>query len=291
MSKEDKVQNAQNSIKQGIKTKMYDIISAAIITVLIALSLGVIERRVITLSELSNIVIECVPFYLAFMLLGSNYYSKGSFVGKETERFAAACKRYSSIVDELSEEEVSYMDEFCEYYNEKSLRLRQTAYLKRAAITYTQFNEGDDALKLLDDYTLKQTYGKERAKWIICAKNTEIKGIRTNTLTGTTDSTDPTDVGKTEAELTHSHTSRTAINYASSTILMSLMAVRDVTKWHWFGFALVLFKCIFILCKAYVEYFTGYNDVTIHLVNHTTRKADILKEFKYWFNNIRNTVK
>ena len=36
-SKEDKVQNAQNSIKQGIKTKMYDIISAAIITVLIAL--------------------------------------------------------------------------------------------------------------------------------------------------------------------------------------------------------------------------------------------------------------
>lgn len=265
---------------------MFDIIAAAIIVVLIAVSLGIIERRDITWSDIGNIIVECVPFFLAFILLGNNYYMKGSYVGKETQKFIEAGQAYSSIVDELTDEQIDSLDEFCEEYNELALKRKQESYLKRAAITYDKFDKSSKehvALKLRSKDELVAKYGKERAKWIILAKNVHVKGIRTNILMGTNDSNDATDIGPTESELSNKHKQKTSISYAASTIIMMFIAVKDIATWHWFGFALVLFKCVFILCKAYVEYFEGYNDVTIHLVNHMNRKSDILKQHRHWY--------
>lgn len=284
----EKVQQAQRSLKKGIKTKMFDLISVGIIVALICVSLGVIERRVITLSEIGDVIVECIPFFFAFVLLGNNYYMKGSYAGKDTQLFEQTCTAYSDIVSTLSDEEIDSLDEFCEEYNATALKRAQEALLKRAAITYDRFDKGDKnnlALKLLTNKTLKAQFGDERAKWIILAKKVHVKGIKTNMLMGTNDTDDITDIGPTEAQLLTSHRRHTVMNYALSTILMTFIGVKDITTWHLFGFALVVFKCVFIFCKAYVEYFSGYNDVTIHLVNHTNRKADILKQHRHWYSN------
>lgn len=283
---EDKVQNAQASVKRTLKTKMFDVISVIIILALIALSLGVLERRVITWEEIGDIIIEFMPFFFAFVLLGNNHYMKGSYVGKETLKFTSTCTEYATMVENLTDEEVDSLDDFCEEYNDIALRRRQEALLKRAAITYEKFDKNAKdyvALKLRSDKDLKTQYGDERAKWIIKAKNATVKGIRTNTLMGTNDSDDVTDIGPTEASLAKNHKLKSSMGYALTTLIMTFIAIKDIMTWHWVGFALVVFKCAFIFCKSYVEYFEGYNDVTIHLVNHINRKIDILKQHRHWF--------
>jgi hypothetical protein len=282
----EKVQQAQLSAKNTLRTKMFDIIAVLILIVLISVSLGVIERRIITLQELGNIVVECIPFFLAFILLGDNYYMKGTYTGKITEKFISASLYYSDILTSLSDEEMSTLEEFCDDYNNDALRRLQESYLRRAAISYKLFNEGDEKtlpLKTWTDKDLKNTYGKQNAKWIILAKKATIKGLKVNILTGTNSTDDITDVGYTEGQLLTNRRWRTTVNYAISTICMALIAVKDIMSWNWFGFALVVFKCVFIFCKAYVEYFSGYNDVTIHLVSHINRKSDIFKHFRHWF--------
>lgn len=283
----EQVKNTKLTLQRGIKSKIFDLIAIAILVVLISLSLGVLERRVITWSEIGNIIIECIPFFFAAMLLNDNYYKKGVFIGKTTENFTNACKEYSQIVNTLTGQQIDEADDFCHEFNEDALKKKQMAYLNRASISYEKFHIGTDEqepLQTWSDEQLEHTYGKDRTKWIKLAKNATVKGLQVNALMGTTDTNDVTDLGPTEGQLSNKRKITSAITYALSTIIMSLIAVKNVTEWGWFGIALVIFKCVFILCKAYMSYFDGYTDVTVHLVNHTNRKTDIIKQFLYWFN-------
>lgn len=287
------VQNTTSKLQKEIKSKIFDILAMIILVALVALSLGIIERRIITIEEIGNIIVECIPFFLAAMLLNNNYYMKGTFDGKNTENFKAACLEYSKRIEKLDGEQIDSLDEFCEEFNNEALIKKQKSYLNRASISYELFNDGKetndnkihDPIKTWSYHKLVHTYGKERAKWIIRARKTNIKGLRVNSLMGTNDNDDITDIGDTETQLAKKRLGFSAVSYAFSTLIMALIAVKDVKEWGWFGIALVLFKCIFILVKSYMSYFDGYNDITIHLVHHTNRKTDILKQFEYWYGN------
>jgi hypothetical protein len=63
-----------------------------------------------------------------------------------------------------------------------------------------------------------------------------------------------------------------------------MMGVKDVLEWGWMGAFLLLFKMLYILCRSYMKYFEGFDDINIRLVNHISRKTDVLKEFDYWYN-------
>lgn len=286
-------QDTASRLQKEIKSKIFDILAMIILVALVALSLGIIERRVITIEEIGNIIVECIPFFLAAMLLNNNYYMKGTFDGKNTKNFKSACLEYSNKISDLDGEQIDSLDEFCEEFNNEALIKKQKSYLNRASISYELFNGGKetgdktviDPVKTWSYHKLVHTYGKERAKWIIRARNVQVKGLRVNSLMGTNDNDDITDIGYTETQLAKKRLGFSAISYAFSTLIMALIAVKDVAEWGWFGIALVLFKCIFILVKSYMSYFDGYNDITIHLVHHTNRKTDILKQFEYWYGN------
>lgn len=275
-------------LQRGIKSRIFDIIAISILVCLIALSLGVIERRIITWREIGNIIVECIPFFFAAVLLNDTFYKKGIFTGKLNNNFITACTLYTKYVTNLSGQHIDELDDFCHEFNADALRKKQISYLSRASISYEKFHiDTDDntALQTWSDDKLEHTYGNDRAKWIKLAKKATVKGLHSNALMGTMDAEDITDVGPTEIQLTKRKRRTSAISYALSTIVLSLIAVKNVSEWGWFGIALVIFKCILILCKSYMSYFDGYNDVTVHLVNAINRKTDIIKQFLYWYDN------
>ena len=295
---EDKIAENYNEhkakLQRGIKDRAFDLIGIVIVIVLIALSLGVLERRTLSWGELGDILIECIPFFFAAMLLNENYYNKGVFAGKRTDKFKRACETYTEKVDALTGQQIDELDEFCQEYNDDALKKMQMSYLNRASISYEKFHVGDDGQEPIQTWSkdkLIHTYGKDRAKWITLAKNAKVKGLQVNALMGTVGSNDITDIGPSESQLNSKRRTVSAASYFVTTFVMAMIGVKNVTQWGWVGIALVLFKAVYILCRAYMTYFDGYNDVNVILVNHTNRKSDILKQFDYWYTSRHKIVK
>lgn len=289
---EHTVQNAQTTVTRIIKNRLYDIISVIIILTVLALSLGVIERRIITLGELLDVLVECIPMFFAGMLLNTNLYNKGIFYGKQTDTFIKASRAYSKLVTDLTGEQIQYIPEFCEKYNNDALKSMQSTVLKSEGLSYEQFtspwkdgNTDRKPLRAMCENELAAVLNEEQIAVVKKAKKLKVKGILVNTLLGTNTSDDITDVGPTESDLKNKKIFWSTIVYFVSTIVLALIGVKNVQDWGWFGIALVLFKVMFIFCRSYMSYFDGYNDVTIHLVNSTNRKTDVLKECIYWIND------
>lgn len=72
----------KQSFKGGIKDRIFDIIAVGIVIAMLLLNLGAIELKEITWCSILDICIECLPFFLAAMLLNANFYTKGTFAGK-----------------------------------------------------------------------------------------------------------------------------------------------------------------------------------------------------------------
>ena len=70
-----------------------------------------------------------------------------------------------------------------------------------------------------------------------------------------------------------------AAKYIVATLIMSLIAVKDIAQWGWAGIVIVIFKVTYLAGASYMSYFKGYDDATISLVAHFTRKTDILKQY------------
>ena len=293
----ENMQNATKKSKQFVASKMFDFIAACLIITMLALTLGVVELREITLLGVANIFLECIPFFITAVLLSVNFYTKGSFVGKNTDKFTAIVSQYSSLVDSLSGEDIDILPEFCKEYNHDALRKMQEPLLRTAAISYEYFEYEHcttsgtkvNALKVLSKEELLHLYSKEQVKIILKAKKIKVKGIHNNIILGNTNNSDITDIGEDEKTLNNNNTFQSAIRYIISTFLLSLIGVKDVLLWGWAGLLLTAFKLGFILCSSMMKYFSGYNDITIKLSNHIARKIDIIKQFKAWITDRQHT--
>jgi hypothetical protein len=280
----------RSNLQRGIKDRIFDVIALVIMLALILVSLGILERRPITWHTLGDIFVECIPFFFAAILLNDDYYKKGIYVGKRTKNFINACEEYTGYVSKLTGEQIDKLDDFCQEYTDDALKKKQISYLNRASMSYEKFHVGidiegetQDPVQTWSKDKLIHTYGKDRAKWIILAKNAKVKGLQVNGLMGTTATNDITDLGPSESQLYNRKRVTSAISYLFTTFVLALIGIKNITEWGWFGAALVLFKAVFIYCRALMTYFDGYNDVTVNLVSNTHRKTDVLKQFLYWY--------
>lgn len=287
---ENAVQQGTNTAVSILKNRMFDFIAVGILIAMLALNLGVIELRDITLLNIANILLECVPFFITSVLLSVNFYHKGTYTGKNTANFIATSKQYSKMVVDLTGEEIEVLPDFCSEFNDNVIKQMQTNLLKRASITYEKFNDeftdenGNiiQPLKVMSKKQLLTMYSKERVKIILLAKKVKIKGLNENLLLGNNNVEDITDMGDDEQTMDRDNTRDSASIYLISTILLALIGVKDVLEWGWAGLLITAFKLIYVLCSSYMKHFKGYNDVTIRLSNHIARKTDILKQFKHW---------
>ena len=287
-SREEKYLNSKNRTLSFFKNNIFDILAAFVIIAVTALSLGAIELRVIEFRDFLNIVLECVPFYIAAAMLSANYYTKGTYLAKDSDVFKKAVDYYSNLVSELTGEQITKLSEFCLQYNDKVLRNMRETLLHTVALTLHQYDVYDEKcngpMKVLPYDKLRNLYGEEVAKVIVKCKKLKIKGICPNILLGNVNSNDTTDLGLTEKQLAKKRTGSYAIVQIVSIFLMSLIGVKSVMEWGWIGILLTLFKVVYITVSSYYKHFDGYEDVSVHLVDHIYRKSDVIKEFLHWYN-------
>lgn len=287
---EEKFNNVKSAAGSKIKNRIFDVIAVGVVLAAIAINLGALEWKEISSDTLIDLLAEFVPLLLTSILLTTNYYQKGVFYGKNSPTFSAIAESYSTLVTSLSGEEIDSVSEFCTEYNELALRKIQEPMLKKVAISYELYDSGNPnldlkPLKILSKSKLSEMYDEHVVKVILKCNKIKIKGIKVNNLLGNENVDDISDLGKTENELRMKHNTFSAIKYTASTAFMTLIAVKDILTWGWASVLLISFKLLFIFFRSYMSYFDGYNDVTISLNNQLARKTDILKQFKYWFEN------
>lgn len=292
MNKQELYIDAKNKTVAFLKSKIFDILSAFVIIAVIVLSLGALELRIYEFRDFVNVTLECVPFCIATMILSVNYYTKGVYLGKESDVFKRAVSAYSSIVGNLTGEQITSLSRFCLQYNDSVLKDMKESLLHSVAITWKQYDVKDDKLdlplKVLSYDKLVELYGKDTAKIIVRCKKLKIKGVCPNTLLGNLNSNDTTNLGLNEQELGRKRANSYVISQLTSIFLISLIGIKSMLEWGWIGIALTLFKVIYIAVSSYYKHFDGYEDVTVHLVDHIYRKTDVMKEFLHWYENSQN---
>ena len=287
----ESLSKAKRSVSDTVRTYMFDIAGIAVIIASALIALGAMKIIDDIGSHWQDILVSMLPFWIAASLLDDNYYTKGTFRAKRTEKYSTAMKTYSDDVASITGAQLDALPDFCTEYNERALVKLQTSILRRRAISYERFNDitvDDDGnklqpLKSLSKKELKQLYNKETVSCIIKAQNAKIKGITDNLLLSNIRSNDDTDIGKNESEMHNERRVFAGIKYFVIMFLFALVAFKDVQEWGWAAAAFVFFKMVWIFFKTYIAYYKGYNDITINLVSHVMRKDDIIKQFKYWY--------
>ena len=287
----------RSSIKSGIKDRIFDIIAVGIVIAMLLLNLGAIELKAITWRSILDICIECLPFFLAAMLLNANFYTKGAFTGKRERKYADTLQSYSTAANALTGDQLDSLSDFCKEYNDAALKTIQSGILQRGAISFERFDtetygpdkEALPPLKTLSKKELRTLLGKERAAYVLEAKAARVKGIDVNTLLSGNKNDDITDLGRSENEIAKIRKGKSAVSWWVSVFLMALMGVKDVAAWGWLGIGIIVFKLGYIVGRSYMSYFDGYSDITTTVVSHYARKSDVLKQFISWYNKKLNT--
>lgn len=283
--------DSRSSLAKRAKNRIFDIIAVGLVLCVGLLNLGAIGLRPITMWEILDMLLESVPFYISSVILALDFYKKGVYSGKKVEAFSTAVKNYSHKVNKLSGRQLDNLSDFCTEYNDKARKICRENLLRGVAISYNRYiNTTEDSngnkikpLCQMSKKELEDGYGERVAQYVIKANNLKIKGLNASTLLCNSDNWDITDLGQNEQQLFKRQTKSYAGTFAVSTLLLTLMTIKDIMTWGWVSFILVAFKLIFILCRCYFEYFKGYEDITIRVVNHLSRKTDVLKQYDYWY--------
>ena len=134
--------NSNNKqLLKAAKDRAFDVIGVGLVFAVGLISLGAITLRDITPTEIINMLLEAVPFYLASVTLSVNYYKKGVYSAKESDVFKNCVKLYSHKVNKLTGKMLDIIGDFCEEYNRKALRHAQEAVLRCVAISYERYND------------------------------------------------------------------------------------------------------------------------------------------------------
>lgn len=292
---EDAVYAVKKTVTEGIKKWIYDIVASVIIVVIVIASLGIFDLVEFDKdnfwSSISKFLIEWIPYFMATLLLNNNRYQKGTFVGKSTKKYQDMAKFYTKVVDSLSGERIKNLDQFCDEYNESCLKNIRTSILKEVSICYEDYDkefmfdkDGEKIkhkpLKICDKESLvADGYTTIQVNAIMKAQKVKIKGLKGNELLSSITYKDPTDLGKNEGQLNRQQVLETAVKNVVSTLLLFFVAIKDITTWGWAGVFTVLIKVCFVVAMSFANYFRGYNDITIKIVNHLARKTDVLKTY------------
>ena len=274
------VTETKQTIISFIKNKIFDMIGILILTAMAGLILNIFEGRKLTLDVFIDVLVRLAPFYFCAMLLSMNYYKKGVYGAKNTKDFTEVVTEYSDEVDQLTDDQIRHIGEFCIVYNEQSKKDIQIEILKSEGIEYDDFV---NKYVKLTYFQLRKQYGKLIAKAVQKAKRVKIEGVTVNSLLGNRKSKDPTNFGPTENEMLAGRGGWYAMGYLFTIGFLTFIVAKNIKQWNWVALLYELAKVIYIFVRSYMRYFEGYEDITIKLSNSLHRKTDTIKAYCSWF--------
>lgn len=266
-----------NNTKSAVSNYIYYVLAFAVVVVMVFLQLGGFEFNKDV--QWYDIIVDAVPIFVATIILDKLFYECGADKGKKTKKYYGAVLEYSNQVN-LSGDQFDKLPDFCREFNERVKREKQRVLLASASVSLNVFEE---RLKVMPNKEIEKEFGKERAKWIIKAKKTKIKGISAVNLTSEQQSQDETDTGYNENTLAHLQSIKKVLGYAVSLFVFSAISIKDVAQWGWAGIGLLLFKILFSVGCCILSQIRGFKDLTVTVVSHYNRKTDILKKFHSWY--------
>lgn len=278
----DVVITGVDKTKTFVKNNMYDFIAIGLVLAMIIVVLDIFGKRDATWESITNLIIAFVPFYFVAVVLNVNYYNKGIHNGKLSQIFTDTITEYSKKAN-LTGDQVDTLPEFCEYYNNRARQGFQEVILQKEGISFAKFNNGERPLKQWSRKELKEKYTRNVVKCILKAKAVKVKRINTNILLSNVNSPDITNIGLDEKQLKSKRKAGYVFWYIVIILLLGLIVLKDVQDWNWLSLALVIFKILYVFCRSLLRYFEGYEDITSNIVNHITRKTDILKQYRAWY--------
>lgn len=305
---EESLQNASARAKAELKNYVYDLIALVIVMAIVMASLdalGFLNFEGNFWGEMSNFLITWLPYFMAAVLLNTNLYQKGVFVGKNTAKYINIAQSYSTVVNNLTGKEIEGLDTFCDKYNDDTLQSIQTQILKKEGISYERYYKDTEIVKddkvsirkslltCTDSELIEQGLTERQIAAVNKARDVEIKGISSNILLSSIDVKDRTNLGPTEKQMARRETIVSTLKFMVSTLCMSFIVIKDIRTWGWSSLIIVIFKVAYVFAKCYMSYFKGYNNVTVDLVSHISRKTDILKMYLKYIpeeNNVTNVV-
>lgn len=287
MKIEDKLQSNKLKTKSGVKKHIFDIIAVIILIAVVMVSLDVFKLLDLNKLKFIDFLSMWLPYLISTLLLNTDLYKKGVFVGKATDKFNAVIDAYSALANGLTGEQIKGLYSFCYEYNTAARKNMQLQILREEGLSFEDFDESivtsdgnKPPLKALTRKQLKlEGYTSRQIKAIYKAKKAKIKGINVNILLSSMNISDVTNIGANERMLQVKQFLSSSLTYILSTLFLSMIAIRDVINWGWGGFIVILFKVAYLFARCYMSYFQGYDDITINLANHFTRKCDILKMY------------
>ena len=288
MDFEKKYNEFLDNTKSAVATWIYYLFAFAVVIVMIFLQLGGLELN--QDIKWHDILVDAVPLFVASILLDRIFYFNGVSKGKKTQNYFNAISEFSFLAT-LTGEEIEALPDFCRDFNAKALKNKRKVYLSYAVVPIEHFKSEFEVaegvkhlpLQVTPNRQIKKEYGKERAKWIIKAKNCKVKGLSATSLTSEQKAIDDTDTGLGEKDYATIQTFKKVIGYAFSFVLFACITVKDIANWGWLGLGILLFKILFTLGCSILSQARGYQDITANVVAHYNRKSDILKQFKAWF--------
>lgn len=284
---EDKLQQGRLKAVDGIRKHIFDWVAAIILVALVASSLGLFGLVDFDTTNFAEFLVSWFPYFAAAILLHTDLYKKGVFVAKGTTKFQRVIENYSKTANSLSGTQIKGLYDFCENYNEEAKQTIQQRILRKEGLSFEDFDVGSKngecqvkPLKTLSKAELlAKGYSKRQVRSIYEAKRVKVKGINVNVLLSSLAVDDITNIGDDEQSLQMKQIITSTIKYMFTTLALSIVAIENIANWGWLGFILTLFKVAYLFAGCYMSYFRGYDDVTIRLINHFTRKNDILKMY------------
>lgn len=284
---EDKLQQGRLKAADGIRKHIFDWVAAIILIALVASSLGLFGLVDFNTTNFAEFLVSWFPYFAAAILLHADLYKKGVFVAKGTTKFQRIIESYSKTANSLSGPQIKGLYDFCENYNEKAKQTIQRRILRNEGLSFDDFDIGskdvESQFKPLKTLTKKELfakgYSKRQVRSIYEARRVKVKGINVNVLLSSLAVDDITNIGDDEQSLQMKQTITSTLKYMFTTLALSIVAIENIANWGWLGFILTLFKVAYLFAGCYMSYFKGYDDVTIRLINHFTRKNDILKTY------------
>lgn len=286
---EKKYNDFLDGTKNAVASWIYYIFAGAVVLVMIFLQLGGIQLN--KDIQWHDIIVDAVPLFFASILLDRIFYYNGVSRAKKTKNYFGAVQEFSTLAN-LTGEETDTLPDFCREFNARALRNKRKTILSYAVVSVEHFEAeykiGEDEkavhppLQIMSNKDIEKEFGKERAKWIIKAKNAKIKGLTASSLTSEQTTMDDTDTGLGEKDFANIQTVKKIVGYALSFLLFACITVKDVATWGWAGVGILLFKIVFTVGCSILSQARGYQDITVSVVAHYNRKSDILKQFKAW---------